>query len=596
MKFRKFIMQLGLLSVVTCLFLLFGNAVSGEAAATLPAGAGLVDTDSAVYTGYSSTPGWVGSSGIGTNAGSKPNWSITGFPTMQTAIAANGLSSTKRVTNRTTKIYIAMSGTFSIPNSSSAKITSLRPDVMKASLGSVGATQSVAKTPAADLVSSPVKSVTLSSTKYYEIDVDFSNIFSSLPFLVGFRAKTSDTSTDSSFIYAEITANSEISDSYSHMPSQGTPIYINSIKVNQTYSKPSTSTINYIKSSDTKITGTAFHNTEIWAFLTDAAGNTKMVTTTSSDPLNDGTHDGPYYGNYSLDLGGVVGKLSKSSVVSVYEGNDMGDNQSAAAMYKDVLDIAVANPDVTVNPAEFEDDIDGKSDDDFLAWMIKKTGISVTHNGDLLNPNDLTFKSYDSAGNNATEITNLASYFSGKDYGTKTPIWIGASTKNSPVVSTDNKVEVTLTKTPGALSFGPISPTMTFDDAVVPSQKTNYEPNASYEVNIDDTRATGSPWYVTANATPLSSGQHTVDGGLVYENKDGSTDSLTNNSTLVASGNRVKGVESENVASNWAMPGSNSGKNMGIFVSAGPHTYSGIDGTTYKGDITWELTDSVTPG
>jgi len=57
-----------------------------------------------------------------------------------------------------------------------------------------------------------------------------------------------------------------------------------------------------------------------------------------------------------------------------------------------------------------------------------------------------------------------------------------------------------------------------------------------WSVDVEDSRDVGSEWYLFAEATPLTKGDDTWDGGLVYVNKNHEEKSLTNSKVNIDSG------------------------------------------------------------
>ncbi|MDT6979538.1 hypothetical protein [Levilactobacillus zymae] len=415
------------------------------------------------------------------------------------------------------------------------------------------------------------------SGNYLKINVDFSNLNDfrlAMPMDFGFIIKTSDGSKTMSYYLGQNKADSSspltIADVWEggSISSSGQILtQTKKLTVNSTYSQSITTLAN-IKSSDTSITGYNAYtkdNLTIWAAPKGIDGTTKVYKGTIN---SDGT--------FQIDFPQALGLLTNTTVISVFETNDMGDLVASAASLKNVLDITSDKSSIDVYPDDLTDNISGKSDNDVLSWLVKQAGVSVSLLGTTLNNSDLTF---------SADKSNLADIISNLNDGGSTTITISA--KNSAGVATDGGVAITVTKHNGQIEFGTIGD-LDFGLNAVPTKTTLLAPKSAI-VNVNDTRTVDSKWSVTAEASPVTNGTRSING-LVYKYANGNEEPMTNQAVLVASGSRAKGVNTVNAADDWATTSNE--KQSGIYFKAGPTIYSGDSGTTYTGTVTWRLYDT----
>lgn len=262
-------------------------------------------------------------------------------------------------------------------------------------------------------------------------------------------------------------------------------------------------------------------------------------------------------------------KLSKSlagqKTVVVTESNDAGDSGTAS---KDVAQKTLTLSSKHTSLAAGPNDITSSmSNSDVLAWIMKQAGLSATYS-DGSSTSDVTYTSDDTG--LAAKIAALAS----GDSMTVEVYAQDGSTKSSTQT-------ITIKKTAGTLSFGTISGSIGFGTLAIPTKEAIYQPSSKWDVNISDTRATGSKWYVYASATALKSDSHTLKGNLIYQ--DGGNQSvLTNQSTLVASGSRGT-ANTTAVTSDWS-------STKGIFLDVQPSVYA----DSYQGEVNWSLQSTPT--
>ncbi|WP_203641466.1 hypothetical protein [Levilactobacillus andaensis] len=566
MKFRKFILQLGLLLTVVFGVGIFGgesaNAEVPQDAPAPPTGAQVLD-DSHGCTKYAYTDSkgvfQVPKSAVTlTGTPSNNGWSFSKYPNF-VALAANNTSSTNRITDKTTEIYLAVKGSFT--TSGTTKITSMVPYITNGN----GMT-SFASNSSPDLVSTPKQTVTPATT-YYKFDVNMSGIINKFPLYVGFKGKTSDKSASAYMGFAVLGPDSSVTDVWQHEANSY-------IRINGTTHVPATGSMVNIKSSDRVITGIAYPSPEISAevYYTTVSGVKRFPVTVNADKT------------YSFDFGAPIGNLASNSVVSFDEYNDMGDIAYASAQFKQVLDLDVAKTPLNIYPDDVHD-LSGKTDQQVLDWLVKAAGITVTHNEAPVNISDVTFNSTESG--LANQIANL------KD-GESTTIDVGAALTATPSTATDTTKPVRIVNHEGTLSFQSISPTMDFGTVAVPSKETLFAPTTMPEVFVEDTQLSGTPWYVTASASDLESADNRkLNGHMVYVDANGGKQSMAS-AVQIAAGQSTRDMkDGMNVVTGWSKENQQLGNPAnGMYLDALPSIYSGDKGTTYTGTISWSLTNA----
>lgn len=572
MKFRKFILQLGLLLAVVLGVGLIGGR-SAEAAPSMPSGAAEVNKT----FGFKSYSPYVDSTGVfqkpqnmvGTGVGLNPDfWPFAstklGYPSL-VSVAANNLSTELgnegRITDKTTKIYMAVSGSFQIASGNSAYITSLVPYIT-----SLGSTSSIATNASTEIA--PTQRKTASpKTDYYEFDVNLSDLREIFPIRIGFKAKFSNSSQTAYLGYGEFNTEG--------IATNGWQSGGHLLKVNSTYNgAPSGGNVTYIKSSDKVVTGTGYPGLKASIKMNTASGLVSYVTNIDSN------------GKFSITLPDAVGNLNTGKGLSVFEFNNTGDIVMAGANIQDVLDLQVANSPTYVDTNGIEDNISGKSDSQILDWLVKEAGITVTHNGAAVSNSDVTFSSTEK--NLATQIANLKE-------GESTTVDVAATSNSDAKLATDGTQAVKVVRGPSILEFTSISPSMDFGSIPVPSKETLFAPKSSPEVCVKDTQSTGTPWSVLAQATDLTSNDdgRTLAGHMVYVDADGNKQSMAS-AVEVAAGTRIRDMtDGMNVVDGWSKENQSLVKPAsGMYLDALPSIYSGSTSTTYTGTIYWQLTNA----
>lgn len=551
MKFKKIMLQLGLLLAIAV-----GIGVVSEQtakAATVPVDPFLAKKVTAQVT----------------NLGSKPNlqngWTTTlaTRPDSAISLAANNVSTAGRITTSTTKIYLAISGSFSVNSWGSANITSLIPVAVDNDGHVIGQ--------GTDLVKTSTKSVTMSGN-YYEIDGDYSNLRDDLPLWIGFKVKTTD---NVAGVYSYAKINSDASFFPSMMDYNNPDL----LKITSTYDKKVlTGSVYFIKSSDSVISGTGMPGMAVKMIINETDGSTQ----TYNDTINTD-------GKYSFDLGGKIDDVlgPKASGVSVYQTNDMGDFQQAGADIVKILTLHAASPTLSLYPDGLDDNIKGKSDAEVLAWLTKEAGITVTQGTQSIANSDITF---------SAEETDLATKLAALQNGESMTIDVNGLLTSTASVKTPTETEdalpITVTKSDGQLKFGTMSG-LNFGSVPVPSKETLIAPVDQPNIQIDDSQAANTNWYVTAKASDFTSqdgANRTLNGHLVYVDADGNQEPMSS-IVQVASGKRDRSTTyPQNIAAGWATAKSDTSKTPeGIYLDAMPNVYSGSASTAYQGTVTWYL-------
>jgi hypothetical protein len=304
-----------------------------------------------------------------------------------------------------------------------------------------------------------------------------------------------------------------------------------------------------------KITGTLY-STDTVIKGTGTPGNTissnvnGVTTTVGSD------------GTYTLNLGTALGSLSSVTVTEVDEVT--GDNGTATAtVTPKKLNITSSKTAVDVYPG----DLDSlTSDSAVVAWLVKQAGIVAT------NPDSATDTiTY------AAQETGLASKLSALAVGGSTTINVYG--KGSSGLQSDAKT-ITVTMRDGTLSLGTPPASLTFGSLTIPFKETLYQPTSSWNIVVNDTRKTGSTWYLRATATAMKSATRTLSGNLIYLN--GSTKQvLANTSVTVASGSKVAGKTATTATSDWSA-------SKGILLDVQPS----VQVDSYSGSVNWTLQDT----
>jgi len=104
-----------------------------------------------------------------------------------------------------------------------------------------------------------------------------------------------------------------------------------------------------------------------------------------------------------------------------------------------------------------------------------------------------------------------------------------------------------------------------------------------WSVDVEDSRDVGSEWYLFAEATPLTKGDDTWDGGLAYVNKNHEEKPLTDSKVNIDSGVKSEeGLQSTDIDKEWAA-------NTGVLLRKNSYEEAGV----YTSTITWTAQDSL---
>lgn len=294
---------------------------------------------------------------------------------------------------------------------------------------------------------------------------------------------------------------------------------------------------------------------------TGTPGN-QIISNVTSDPVTvkaDGT--------FELTL--AAGTLKDVKTVTVTEYNDFGDKGTASATVDNSLTIAVAKPDLTLTAAQ-RTQLSSMTDSDFIKWLVDNAEVTAK---DIDGSTDgITY--------NAT-TSDLANQLKQVAAGGTFKVDLHAI---KGTTQSENKT-ITL-KVPGTLSFGAYSTKISFGTAAnpleVPTKETLFAPNTAWDVNVEDSRTTGSPWSVHATAAPMvaaNDASRKLDGSLVYRDGDNVQD-LTQG-VLISSGTKQADVNTTNVTKDWSAT-------KGIFLQVQPTMYA----TDYTGAVNWTLQDT----
>lgn len=545
MKLKKILRQLGLLLVAVGLGIMVTTNLAQ--AASNPSG---VDADATLLSGNtfntsrdaaSTAPGNTGSGYAG----------MQYYPEQPNGVYANGVSN-GRVTNKTTKFFVKFtqsdSGAMTLKDKMHYYFVKVYPDITN-ELGDSVVTNSLTGWGLAS--GSRPTSVRSYPSGWTELDVDMSGLGNtfSLPLYLGFSYEYAGSETGTEKYYT-ITLDSDSS-------------------VTKDWQDVTIDGNGTVASSATQVTGTA----EPGLTVALAGVDGSHTATVDKD------------GKYTIDLGTQSLKdLNAASTIKVTEYNEYGDTKSATADVVDTvpLTISPATASLTVDPDDWAAHVAGKSATDIAAWLADQTKLQVTKQGDTT---PLTQADDGLAFSTTDDLTTLVAG------GTQT-INLNATDSNGDESTTPAAISVT--RGLGTLQFGNLTDLVFGAGATlaVPAQSTLFAPGA-YQINISDSRETGSPWYLSAKASTMTdeSGR-TLSGNVVYEDGQGTETKLdAGNAVPVASGKRSG--DSTDVAKGWVQDGNayTGSEPAGIYLDAKPNIYTGSTTNVYSGTITWYLDD-----
>jgi len=338
MKLKKILLQLGLLLVFVGVGMV-GIVVAS--AATIPAGSQAVDlSNTNVYEKRDYAWSTVDDSDNG-------QYTMAGYPEVS-AIRADYVTSAGRISTKTKKIYILLTGT---AKSATNAFNSMHADVM------TRGGESVSTSTPKNFVGSDSKSVGMPSS-YQEVDVDLSNLSHLLPLYVGIKytveyQQDGDPSYYQGLLKADQTAIANMANVIV-TPTSGTD----------------SNGISNLSASDKSISGTAEPNSTVAVTLTKN-GTSKTYSTTAASDSN---------GKYTITLDNTLSQLSDSKSITVSESTETGESKSATAnvVASVPLTITPATSNLTVSPDDWDANIKGKSSSDIATWLAKQTNLVVT--------------------------------------------------------------------------------------------------------------------------------------------------------------------------------------------------------------------------
>jgi len=473
----------------------------------------------------------------GTGVGS----TINTYPTVTSIKADTAVSNGGgyRVTSATKTITVVLSGNMTLPSGSGETFKSVTMDVLATVDGNKTGDKKSVLTSA--LTPKTITGTTASASGTYTMNVDLSQIKGDMPLYIAFNFSTSES----------------VNNYYS------VAILSNDTTTLKPDLADATTGLGLTTKTTSILTGDTSGNSSVAGNAVDLTFNGTTLTGALKDSVGS-------YSPYTFDLGS--NKLVAGSTVTLKESNAFGDYGVKTATVAD--DPPVISSDTTslsLLPDD-DNDVSSLSDGDFVAWLVKKANI-VGKDATTGSSDGITIKS---------DTTGLASIIKGLADGDSTTIDVYAANSNGTKSDT---LSITITKQPGTLSFGTVSTDIGFGSITIPNSETLYAPTSSWNVTVDDTRATGSTWALSASATAMKNADksRTLKGNLVYQ--DGSSKTvMTNNSTPIMTGTKASGTDTTNVTSDW------SATTKGILLDA----QSGIYADSYSGTVNWTLSDTAT--
>jgi len=548
MKLKKILLQLGLLLAFVGVGIGM-QSIQVLAAPSLPSGATVLN-DKGVEVEQSGSTGIVDGSEVGYMTSSYPRWDAG------QNIAAN-FTSDGRITNKTTKIYIYFTeGTLKLKNANYGSYTKVYADVSAKVNGKL---VSLVTNQQPWTLSSNGSVATPPLNKWIEMDVDFTHlgVNPQKTIFIGFSDEYTQPYLGPDGV-ARYAIASLVSDDTTLAGMAGVTIDGGGS----------------VAASAHEVTGKAQPNIDVFLSGVDGDDGTYHTTADSS-------------GNYTISLGdNTLESLHAKSPIKVTEYNEYGDAKSATANVVDTVPLTItpSSANLTISPDDWDANIKGKSSSDIATWLAKQTNLVVTKQD---SSTALTASGDGLAFDTASDLSILTG-------GNTQAVQINAS-DTAGDKSTD-PATINVTRGQGNMQFTTISQ-LVFGNGVnlaVPSTQTLYAPG-KYNVDVSDSRATGSPWYLTAQATTLADkAGHTFSGHVVYADGKGTVTALdAGNAVQVASGNRS--TSTDDLASDWNQKGgSYTGSSVpaGVYLQANPNVYAGGSDNEYSGSMTWTLSDA----
>ncbi|WP_053072779.1 WxL domain-containing protein [Lactiplantibacillus herbarum] len=454
-------------------------------------------------------------------------------------VGAAGSDGGQRITSSTKSITVTMSGSMTLSAGSAETFTSVTVNALATVDGNKNADKkSVVTTPA---TAKTITGTTATPSTSYTMGVDLSDIKGDMPLYIALDFSTTQT-THNYYMLAILSNDTTTLKPDLVDPSTGLGLTTKTTSI---------------------LTGDTSGASNLGGNVVDLTFNS-MTMTGKLGSVTTG------YNTYQFDLG--ENKLVGGSTVTLKESNAFGDyGTKSVTVADDPPTISSDTTNLSLLPDEVSD-VSSLSDSDFIAWLVKKANI-VGINADTNSSDGITIKS---------DTTGLADIIKGLADGDSTTIDVYAENSNGTKSDT---LTITITKQPGTLSFDTVSSDIGFGSITIPNSETLYAPTSSWNVTVNDTRATGATWTVSASATPMQNADksRTLKGNLVYQ--DGSSKTvLTNNSTPIMTGTKASGTDITNVTSDW------SGTTKGILLDA----QSGIYADSYSGTVNWTLSDTAT--
>ncbi|MCT3565819.1 hypothetical protein EFR94_00220 [Levilactobacillus brevis] len=149
------------------------------------------------------------------------------------------------------------------------------------------------------------------------------------------------------------------------------------------------------------------------------------------------------------------------------------------------------------------------------------------------------------------------------------------STGNS---SNTGAVTITL----GSLSFGTVSDSAAFKDTTLDGSQQTAGTNGDWNLNVQDTRAVGSQWTLSAKISqPFKVNDQALKGSLMYKTANGTEAITADNTPIVTHTKTASDSSTTNVAGSW-------NTDSGLLLDVGSSNTAG----TYSGQLTWTLQDA----
>ncbi|WP_318766429.1 hypothetical protein [Lactiplantibacillus carotarum] len=384
-------------------------------------------------------------------------------------------------------------------------------------------------------------------------DVDLSNLKDDFPVYIGFdlTATAADYSGSASYELAQFTA-----------PSLDTNPTIAGTATGSTTVHPQ------IWATDDKVSGTAgtADDSLVLTGIDKNGQSTKLGTTTAASNRD-----------YAFTLKDSLKDYAQVRVTETNDGNPGtgytgGTGQTTATVTVPKVTLTGAPTTLTLTPA----DLEGFSDDHaVLTWLIQNAHVKA------------------SATNGATPIisadpSQLLQKLRDLPAGSSTPVNLVATTAGI----TSTPLPITIAKNAGTLTFGNSFPAISFGHHPVPAVEEKYAPQSPINVPVEDTRASGASWTLTASASSLTATGGTFKGNVSFQRAGGPIESLTNASVVVASGQRQTNTAGQNAVSDWTSSPDDTwtSASQGIFLDTLPGTTAG----NFSGQINWTLGDTPT--